>query len=498
MGLDLPLLGYTGPLGNNLSEVQKVLQIVDNTVCRQKMDGNPEEISKLRAYMKELGAQMEEQKLVQTIGHSSPTKSIIDYTLEKVNEAKSLIDDSKKQVDIKKEKPAHLIDLGGEEKSHDGQSQFLQFSCQYCKETFPGPIPLHQHERYLCKMNEEIKAVLQPEISPTGRRGTTASELSGTDQAPSPINPFKDHMSVLKTYFAMNTDPNSEELLKISVAVGLPQDFVKEWFAQWKSKTQLGGRKKSPPPDLKHSLSRSPMSLTGIDSHVGFTNEDTHGDIPLDLSLPKHMAQRLITVGEKRPRPNGFITEHKAEAQGREQGCVALDLINIKKEVLVSDVGGNSLHHLEKSTSPIFGINPFAGAPVYTSLPPHGTFPPPTFMSPAQATIPGLRPYTGIDPMSFLPHMAYTYATGEATFAEMQQRRKYQRKPGFQGELLDGTADYLSGLDDLTDSDSLLSRKKIRRLKVLTMPAMVDVTGVPGKRPHQCQICKKAFKHKHT
>ncbi len=65
MGLDLPLLGYTGPFGNNLSEVQKVLQIVDNTVCRQKMDGNPEEISKLRAYMKELGAQMEEQKLAQ-------------------------------------------------------------------------------------------------------------------------------------------------------------------------------------------------------------------------------------------------------------------------------------------------------------------------------------------------------------------------------------------------------------------------------------------------
>ncbi|KAG8000434.1 Zinc finger E-box-binding homeobox 2, partial [Nibea albiflora] len=52
-----------------------------------------------------------------------------------------------------------------------------------------------------------------------------------------------------------------------------------------------------------------------------------------------------------------------------------------------------------------------------------------------------------------------------------------------QGELLDGTADYLSGLDDLTD-DSLLSRKKIKKTE-------------SGKRPHQCQICKKAFKHKH-
>lgn len=491
---------------NNLSEVQKVLQIVDNTVCRQKMDGNPEEISKLRAYMKELGAQMEEQKMAQAgfqvVGHGNPTKSIIDYTLEKVNEAKSLIDDSKRQVDVKKERPNHSVDLSGEEKSHDGQNQFLPFSCQYCKESFPGPIPLHQHERYLCKMNEEIKAVLQPAgTSPASRRGVMPSELSSIERATSPINPFKDHVSVLKAYFAMNTEPNSEELLKISIAVGLPQEFVKEWFAQWKSQNHHGGslRKKSPPPghsgpDVNHSVSRSPMLLSAIDLHGGFTNgdashrltkanqftanrqttgdkpldpldhlrsntpsplnlsstssknsssytpnslasEDAHGDIPLDLSLPKHMAQKLISVGEKRHRSNGFITERSGEAQGREHASRPLDLVNIKKEVLGSD-GGNSVHQLEKSTSPIFGINPFTGGPVYTSLPPHGAFPPPTFMSPAQATIPGLRPYPGLDPMSFLPHMAYTYATGATTFAEMQQRRKYQRKPGFQVKIV--------------------------------------------------------------
>ncbi|KAF0026993.1 hypothetical protein F2P81_021730 [Scophthalmus maximus] len=583
MGLDLPLLGYRpGSLGNNLSEVQKVLQIVENTVCRQKMDGNPEEISKLRAYMKELGAQMEEQKLVQAgfqvVGQGSPTKSIIDFTLEKVNEAKSLIDDSKRQVDIKKEKANHSVDISGEEKSHDGQNQFLPFSCQYCKESFPGPIPLHQHERYMCNMNEEIKAVLQPaESSPAPRRGAMSTELPGNDRATSPINPFKDHVSVLKAYFAMNTEPNSEELLKISIAVGLPQEFVKEWFAQWKSQIHHGGRlrKKSPPPDRsgsdKQSFSRSTISLPVIDLHAGFTNgdaahrltkgnqftanrqttgdkpldhldhlrsntpsplnlsstssknsqsssytpnslasEDAHGDSPLDLSLPKHMAQRLLTVGEKRPRPNGFIIEHSGEAHGREQGPGPLDLLNIKKEVLGPEGGGTSVHQLEKSSSPMFGINPFTGGPVYTSLPPHGAFPPPTFMSPAQATIPGLRPYPGLDPMSFLPHMAYTYATGAATFTEMQQRRKYQRKQGFQGELLDGTADYLSGLDDLTDSDSLLCRKKIKKTESgmyacdlcdktfqKTSSLLRHKYEHTGKRPHQCQICKKAFKHKH-
>ncbi|XP_072253705.1 zinc finger E-box-binding homeobox 2a isoform X2 [Leuresthes tenuis] len=542
MGLDLPLLGYAGPLGNNLSEVQRVLQIVDNTVCRQKTDGNPEEISKLRAYMKELGAQMEAQASFQVMTHSKPTKSIIDYTLEKVNEAKNLIHESKTQVDIKKENINHSADLNSEEKSIEGQNQFLSFSCQYCKETFPGPIPLHQHERYLCKMNEEIKAVLQPaESSHASRRGALADELSSNEVATSPTNFFKDHVSVLKAYFAMNTEPNSDELLKISLAVGLPQEFVKEWFAQWKSQNHHMGimRKKSPTPD--HSApnhSQSPMSLPAIDLHGGFTNgdtshrlskanqftanrqtagdkpldpmdhfrsntpsplnlsstssknsqsssytpnsltsEDAHGDIPLDLSLPKQMAH-------KRPRPNGFVTEHNKEVSALEPGSGPLDHVNIKKEVLGSDGGGNSIHQLEKSPSPIFGINPFAGSPAYTSLTPHGAFPPPTFMTPAQATIPGLRPYPGLDPMSFLPHMAYTYATEAATFAEMQQRRKYQRKAGFQGELLDGTVDYLSGLDDLTDSDSLLSRKKIKKTE-------------SGKRPHQCQICKKAFKHKH-
>ncbi|XP_066544018.1 zinc finger E-box-binding homeobox 2b isoform X2 [Amia ocellicauda] len=579
LGMDSQLLGFSA-IGSNLSEVQKVLQIVDNTVCRQKMDCKPDEISKLKSYMKELGVQNDEQGQGVTspgappvglpvVSHNGATKSIIDYTLEKVNEAKaclqSLTTDSKRQIsNIKKEKSNHILDLGTEDKMHDNNILFTPFSCQYCKEAFQGPIPLHQHERYLCKMNEEIKAVLQPNENMTPnkpgvfgeKQAFLLSSMLSEKGVTSPINPYKDHMSVLKAYFAMNMEPNSEELLKISIAVGLPQEFVKEWFEQ--RKVYQYGNSRTPPLERNNSEvalaatntptkdsmpARSPVSLmkpvdritspsiaelhnnvnncdtplrltkqsqfTGGKQNVekmdhsrsntpsplnlsstssknshsssytpnSFTSEDLQAE-PLDLSLPKQMKEpkNILTVKSK-PKPNSINVDHNSVSSPSEHAEEPLNLAYLKKEFCGSN------NNLDK-TNQMFSINPFGAKPLYTSLPPQSAFPPATFMPPVQASIPGLRPYPGLDQMSFLPHMAYTYATGAATFAEMQQRRKYQRKQGFQGELLDGTTDYMSGLDDMTDSDSCLSRKKIKKTE-------------SGKRPHQCQICKKAFKHKH-
>ncbi|XP_077452338.1 zinc finger E-box-binding homeobox 2b isoform X1 [Stigmatopora argus] len=605
-GFDSQLLGYPGPLINNLSEVQKVLQIVDNTVCRQKMDCKPEELSKLTAYMKELGSQVEEQKqgLVSAggahvslplVNHNGATKSIIDYTLEKVNEAKaclqSLTTDSKRQIsNIKHEKSNHMLEGGIEEKA--SENMFTPYACQYCKETFPGPIPLHQHERYLCKMNEEIKAVLQPSENLMSNKHIfmeknthlTSSILTEKGLAGS-LHPYRDHMSVLKAYFAMNMEPNSEELLKISIAVGLPQEFVKQWFDQRKMfsygntrtpplehknstemvvgmnnhqtppkdplvarlpmslikpgdcitspaiaelhnncdsslrhlKNHQFGEAKNPGDKLDHSRSNtpSPLNLSSTSSKHSHSSSYTPNSLlsedlqaePLDLSLPRLIKEpkHALTV-KSRPKVNSVTVEHSSVPSPREHFEEPLNLAYLKKEFSVSVNNGNQ----EKSTSPIFGINPFTAKPMYTSLPPQSAFPPATFMPPMQATIPGLRPYPGMEQMSFLPHMAYTYAAGAATFAEMQQRRKYQRKHGFQGELLDATADYMSGLDDMTDPDSCLSRKKIKKTESgMYACDLCDKTFQKsssllrhkyehtGKRPHQCQICKKAFKHKH-
>uniref|UniRef100_A0A8C1CU30 Zinc finger E-box binding homeobox 2a n=1 Tax=Cyprinus carpio carpio TaxID=630221 RepID=A0A8C1CU30_CYPCA len=531
IGLDSHPLGYPAFI-NNMNEVQKVLQIVDNTVCRQKMDGNPEEISKLRAYMKELGSQMEEQNRVLAsqqgilgIGHNSPTKTIIDYTLEKVNEAKaclqSLTEDSKRwPVDIKKERPSHAMDLLSEDKAQERDVQYAPFSCQYCKETFSGPIPLHQHERYLCKMNEEIKAVLKPnDTVPTGHRGLFGSEQQA-GVIPSSLernatSPVSTYMSVMKAYGlsresafarspvslsqygdstaeiqAITNGDSGHKLSKSHRCPGITQTNEKPL----ESVDHLRGE--TPSPLNLSSSSSSKHSHSSSYTPNSLASEDAHGE-PLDLSLPKQVSKT-----ERRPKPNGFSVDHTINSSAREPGTEPLNLAHIKKEFNGPNSLGNE-NQLEKSSSPIFSINPFGGGHMYTSLPPHGAFPPPTFMSTAQASIPGLRPYPGLDPMSFLPPMAYTYAAGAATFAEMQQRRKYQRKPGFQGELLDSAG-------DLTDSESLLARKKIKKTESgmyacdlcdktfqKTSSLLRHKYEHTGKRPHQCQICKKAFKHKH-
>ncbi|XP_075685367.1 zinc finger E-box-binding homeobox 2 isoform X2 [Rhinoderma darwinii] len=600
VGMEASLLGYS-TISSNLSEVQKVLEIVDNTVSRQKMEFKADEITKLKGYhMKETGPQGEEQGMTSpgipqvglpVVSHNGATKSIIDYTLEKVNEAKaclqSLTTDSRRPFNsIKKEKLRTLIDLVSEEKILESHHISTPFSCQFCKESFNGPIPLHQHERYLCKMNEEIKAVLQPSenliLNKQGmfaeKQALLLSSVLSEKGMTSPINPYKDHMSVLKAYYAMNMEPNSDELLKISIAVGLPQEFVKDWFEQRKiyqyatsrspslertsvevaqvtttpTKDSMSSRSPVKPMDsitspsiaelhnrvsncdmplrltkpshfaglkqvvdkLDHSRSNTPSPLnlsstSSKNSHSSsytpnsFSSEELQAE-PLDLSVPRQMKEMKSVIATKnKTKPNNIGIEHNSIHISSEMVDEPLNLTYIKKEFCHSN-------NLDKSTNALFGLNPFSGKPLYTALPPQSAFPPATFMSPVQASIPGLRPYPGLDQMSFLPHMAYTYPTGAATFADMQQRRKYQRKQGFQGEMLDGTPDYMSGLDDMTDSDSCLSRKKIKKTESgMYACDLCDKTFQKsssllrhkyehtGKRPHQCQICKKAFKHKH-
>ncbi len=150
------------------------------------------------------------------------------------------------------------MDLLSEDKAQERDAQYTPFSCQYCKETFSGPIPLHQHERYLCKMNEEIKAVLKPnDTVPTGRRGLFGSEQQA---------------GLIPSSLERNSTRNATSIRQTN---GKPLDSVDYLRGETPSPLNLSSSSSK----HSHSSSYTPNSLA---------SEDAHGE-PLDLSLPKQV-----------------------------------------------------------------------------------------------------------------------------------------------------------------------------------------------------------------
>lgn len=197
-------------------------------------------------------------------------------------------------------------------------------------------------------------------------------------------------------------------------------------FTNIKPVEKLDHSRSNTPSPLNLSSTSSKNSHSSSYTPNSFSSEELQAE-PLDLSLPKQMKEPKSIIATKNKTKVGSINlDHNSVSSSSENSDEPLNLTFIKKEF------SNSNNLDSKSANPVFGMNPFSAKPLYTALPPQSAFPPATFMPPVQTSIPGLRPYPGLDQMSFLPHMAYTYPTGAATFADMQQRRKYQRKPGFQ------------------------------------------------------------------
>ncbi len=190
---------------------------------------------------------------------------------------------------------------------------------------------------------------------------------------------------------------------------------------------------------LDHSRSNtpSPLNLSSASSKtptLALIHPQLHlrgpaGWTSWPLVAKAHEGAKHILTVKSRTKLNSTPTDHNHIVTPREQCRRAAQLgLSVQEGIWQPQCKQQSGQKLE----PHVWSEPFAAKPMYTSLPPQSAFPPPTFMPQMQASLPGLRPYPSLDQISFLPHMAYTYAAGAASFAEMQQRRKYQRKPGFQ------------------------------------------------------------------
>ncbi|XP_049584278.1 zinc finger E-box-binding homeobox 2 isoform X3 [Syngnathus scovelli] len=429
---------------------------------RQKMDRNPEGVSKAPAYpVKELGAHTEEEE-----EESSPAQSFT-HAAPKARTVPN--------------KQSNLS---------------VELSCQFCEETLPGPIALHQHERYLCQMNKGVRALSQPAAG-LGPGSECSQWLAPTTEGPRAVPPFRDRLSVTQTNWTVNTDPDSEELVKISLAVGLPQKFVRDWLTR---------RSPGPPEDggsrlrqiSRHSPTLSngdafttkspgarspggPLDCNGrpaaLDSKCvrcssGTPNapvgEELYADTPLDLSVPKYLAREFS--GDRKMGSEQL----ELSGHGGGQTSGAGNRLGMEKE---SPDGGKKRHLVEKS--PMFGTEASAVSRRHTL---------PTFVSPARYPL-------LLDSVSFAPQMA----SRAGAFADILHASS---KTALQRELSDGSLDFLSSAEQLTGGQQAASggtyacdvcRKTFQKSSSLLRHKYEHT----GRRPHQCHVCPKAFKHKH-
>ncbi|XP_078465397.1 zinc finger E-box-binding homeobox 2 isoform X1 [Lampetra planeri] len=662
--------------GTSLSEVKKVLQIVDNTVTRLKVC-SPVREEASRPPPQPFGVKMEPdieepQMTMNTpkcppislpgltippfLARNGTAMSIIDYTLEKVNEAKACLQGLGRDPSGREQMAytaqtlsQHLREYGGTMDpkmfAMNGQKFMHQqdfspesfhsaatptttgmYRCQFCGQGFPGPIPLHQHERYMCKMNEEIKAVLvRPEPRVCNEAASTYPGIPTSSADPAMTTQDKvslhslmpegaaERMAFLReAYRTRNVgEPITAEMLtKFSMLVPSPVNFMSRChdkpsfyhipdpapISQAMGDLASSGNgdchlvqkasPRGPPPAatneskmrspprqaikparfnlpsrVNHELcpgsGRSPFPLNlSAASFTRDSNGDAHtpnghshtpdGNLrstsngsslssednvaksqaePLDLSLPKlQMARKQAKKRRREDRENFTSLDLNSDSSSPYTNQdEPLNLAFLKKELGNESEGYNEEEAMDGHRSdamadvlkPLFGMPMMYGAkpplhrPLFSAFPPVGAFqphaglvPPPTLHSGRGAE---LAQYpTGLEQLAFFPQLAYTAfpPLGAASLAELQLRRKYQRKANSQAESLDG--DYGS------DSDTGLPRKKLKKAESGNFSCdLCDKTFQKsssllrhkyehtGKRPHQCEVCNKAFKHKH-
>ncbi|XP_078736715.1 zinc finger E-box-binding homeobox 2-like isoform X1 [Lampetra fluviatilis] len=417
-------------------------------------------------------------------------------------------------------------------------------ACQYCNEPFPSPIPLHQHERYLCKMNDEIKAVLQPSApQPSSPAQPKKLKLSaGKGLKGSRATALGDQLAFLKSYcFARNVEPSPEELIKISLAMSLPRDVLSKWLDK---KSNAAGRVQehcaSSSPSYKLALSPvsrgcSPAGQVGygregspvqhpLGSPMGARSDSPRGRgalhgpgaghakngqpngvanglhhgqeqaQPLDLSVPKLSKVRL--------RETGFANFHNSSGVNCKEEPLNLTymkrssaLKSVKRKsnakldssasYMTNGSSNNSVDHLHEN-KPIINMvtSSYGNGPVFTAFPPLNTFSSPPGLIPAlHMGYPGLRPYMGLDQAALLSHMSpYRGLADAAALADFHDKRGLQMRHFAHGESPERGEGSPVGSDEVTDSDSgVPTRKRQRRGEC-----------VPGGS-FACDLCDKTF-----
>ncbi|XP_042188547.1 zinc finger E-box-binding homeobox 1b isoform X3 [Callorhinchus milii] len=538
----LPTVGLVSPISINLSDIQNVLKVA---VLENNHVNLP---SKEPGTVSSTSVQQNSHSLISSISvplidQDGTTKIIINYSLEPSqlqvvpqNLKKEIPNPAEKCVN---EKPPEDLSIKSEKTEINEEP--VSKTCLLCNECPGGLNALHELKHYQLK-NEAHSAEEGPENLP-GASESTDKNISSDKE------PLKNLLSLLKAYYALNAQPTSEELAKISVAVNLPLEKVKKWFEKMQNgeipvppscpSSPVQSKKESKPDQsISHANTPHTSNLQGDTANSETLQKLTDSPItckPLNMTSDRsrNNTPSPLNLSSTSSRNSQSYNTPDSTQEDLQEEPLDLSLPRQQKEGIerppITSVYHSSVHYVQEeplnlsclkkepqndSISNIEG-NPTSAKPINIELPTITTQLPTVVAISNPNGVPCLRALATIKQASFIPQVAYTYSTINSNGPESQE--KPNQSNGNHSVLLflkeekpEMSSEVVSNADDQNDSDSTPPRKKIRKTengmyacdlcdKIFQKSSSLlrHKYEHTGKRPHQCGICKKAFKHKH-
>ena len=201
--------------------------------------------------------------------------------------------------EVRPPRPAVKVEAGGEEEEVEvkkegdaaadkGCKESATTICRHCSKNFESPIELHQHERYLCKLNKDITQLMPSSTaSPTAAAAatpttptpsstdagnvctspsSTASDMSrhatpnssmcdtgtedeedeglGSDRKKYRMRSLisDEQQNILKARYRENPRPDKAELVRIATDVGFSKRVVQVWFQNMRARDRRHGK----------------------------------------------------------------------------------------------------------------------------------------------------------------------------------------------------------------------------------------------------------------
>ncbi|XP_053322503.1 zinc finger E-box-binding homeobox 1 isoform X2 [Spea bombifrons] len=539
----LPTMGLVSPISINLSDIQNVLKVaVDGNVIKMLENNHANIASKEQGTLTSATIQQAGHSVISAfslplVDQDGTTKIIINYSLEQPSQLPLV------PQNLKKETPAPA-EICKPEKLPEDLTIKTEKDTKFTKEstcTLPDDHPadinaLQEVEHCGQKKSNPLPACSKVE---TIKSESMSVEIGDGNLTPSQP-PQKNLLSLLKAYYALNAQPNAEELSKIADSVNLSLDVVKNWFDKMQSgeisvhssrpsspkagengvslengtESKEEGKVNNSPTDVNSPLKKEPSEPLAINGSTSVPASP----LPLNLSSLKNSEGEGYSDGVQEdqenqvepldlslPKPQGNLAERPSVTSVYQSGVYSvqeepLNLSCVKKEPTQMDIVAKS--------EPALIINPSAN-PINIAIPTVTAQLPTIVAITDQNSVPCLRALAANKRTILIPQVTYTYATTASPAVPEPQQKTIQTN-GNQDERQDTSSEGVSNVEDQNDSDSTPPKKKLKKTdnglyacdlcdKIFQKSSSLlrHKYEHTGKRPHECGICTKAFKHKH-